>query len=76
MESLVFISNIMSKASLERPHQNLAVTHQLFGVLGFWLTSLLCIGGELAGVGSFAVAIGVGDRRQVTCYMLHMTCDM
>ena len=34
--------------------------------LGFWQTSLLCIVGELAGAGSVAVAVGVGDRLQVT----------
>ena len=37
--------------------------HSFFrGVLGSSLTSLQCIVGELAGVGSVAVAVGVSDR--------------
>ena len=31
-------------------------------VFGSWLSSLLCIIGELAGGGSVAVALGVSDR--------------
>ena len=35
---------------------------------GVFLTSLLCIMGELAGGGSVAVAVGVSDRLEVTDY--------
>ena len=32
--------------------------------------------GELVGEGSLAVAVGVGDGRQVTFDMVHVTCDI
>ena len=32
--------------------------------------------GELAGEGSFAVSVGIGDRWRVTGDMLYVECDM
>ena len=52
-----------------------------------WWSSLLCIVVELAAEGSVRVAVGVGDRWQMTCHMTcctwhsicekcHVTCDI
>ena len=47
----------------------------LMGLVKISSGILLCILGELAGVGSLAVAVGVSELLHVTCDTCFVTCD-
>ena len=52
---------------------NDAFVHDLLGFFWIWIQSAVDDGGVSR---RMSVAVGVSDRWKVTCYTLHVICDM